>query len=324
MGLSACRILVVAPENGTVAIGDTETCPSLKICVEEVSNTSYNKTFTPIPQEGWKFSHWQSGQGFLWGGSSAQPVTITTSGFAGNQSLLDLLASDIELFLQPVFVPRIEVESADFIEAVGRPGHWGLAVLSYIPPPGSIAPFRVMLEEPVKSASVTFVNAQGEDIVTHNLNPIGTDPTAFTWWLEETPIPTEDFQVVVNLVDINDESFSYQPPLPIYDVSYLNATFLNPADSISLAENVLLTLQLENSGIEADTFDISIEVLNGEVVQAPPSGISIEAGTSTTVDMVVSTNSGIPEVDVVTIRIAAYGQTYPTMNTRVEYEMPLL
>ena len=96
--LSGCRIEVTAPPNGDVATHSGSVfCEGGSRCMIEVTDTSFDETFSAYPDPGFQFIGWKKQWRGLCGGSLA-PCYLSTSGFPQHDSLMDLLETD-ELFL---------------------------------------------------------------------------------------------------------------------------------------------------------------------------------------------------------------------------------
>jgi len=83
-----------------------------------VSDTFFDETFRASPAKGWAFRGWKAKKGALWGGK-LDDCALSTEGFDAYDSLVDLLASDTEYYLSPVFerLPRLAQED---IETAGE------------------------------------------------------------------------------------------------------------------------------------------------------------------------------------------------------------
>lgn len=98
-----CKIVITVPEGGKVVSEDGFECLGGQTCELEVSDTTFDSTFTVIPAAGNTFTRWKKADRHFCG-NSGQPCRLRTTGFAGNQKLLDILASDQEFYLEPMFV----------------------------------------------------------------------------------------------------------------------------------------------------------------------------------------------------------------------------
>jgi haloalkane dehalogenase len=101
--LSACKIVTPVSEGGQV-ISDSGAydCAAGETCKINVVDTFFDETFTAEPGEGQVFLGWQKGEGWLCGGNK-DSCHLSTVDFAGNKALEDLLTTDTEFYLEPVF-----------------------------------------------------------------------------------------------------------------------------------------------------------------------------------------------------------------------------
>ncbi|TXS96185.1 hypothetical protein FV139_01375 [Parahaliea maris] len=102
--LSACRIQVGVPEHGEVAsMSGSLLCESGSQCAVEVADIHFDETYTATPEAGYQFAGWKKGWRLLCGGS-LEPCHLLTSGFEGNDQLMEFLASDEVFYLEPQFL----------------------------------------------------------------------------------------------------------------------------------------------------------------------------------------------------------------------------
>ena len=99
----ACKLVVTVPEGGKVVSEDGFVCLAGETCVIEVTDDSFDSTFTAMADDGYTFTIWAPKKRAFCRYSST-PCKLSTNGFADNQKLLDVLASQLEFHLQPVFV----------------------------------------------------------------------------------------------------------------------------------------------------------------------------------------------------------------------------
>ena len=101
--LSACKIVVTIPEGGRVVSEDGFVCLAGETCRIDVADTSFDSTFRAIPEPGYSFARWNRKPSAFCGDRRA-PCTLSTRQFGPHEALLDILATDQEFFLEPVFV----------------------------------------------------------------------------------------------------------------------------------------------------------------------------------------------------------------------------
>ncbi|GAB5453592.1 MAG: hypothetical protein Hals2KO_39200 [Halioglobus sp.] len=120
--LSACKIVIQVPSNGSVqSLSGTYSCGANSRCEIDVSDTHFNETFEAIPDPGYVFAGWVKIDGGICGGLVKPCGPLDTTPYAGNSDVLALLASDDEYILQPVFEPLPVGVIAPAGDGVGHP-----------------------------------------------------------------------------------------------------------------------------------------------------------------------------------------------------------
>jgi len=103
LALAGCKVHIVVPAGGEVLSQSGEyRCQAGQTCRIEVLDLLFDETFEAVPNEGYAFERWLNRERGFCGGKS-DPCRLVTSGFAGNDILLSILASDDVFFLQPIF-----------------------------------------------------------------------------------------------------------------------------------------------------------------------------------------------------------------------------
>lgn len=97
--LQGC-FLDVFSTNGRV-ISDSGNCDSG--C--EILDTKFTDRFTAIPNAGYQFSHWRSGDGFLCAESDSPVCPLSNTTFSGNATADSFIASNARLKIEPIFIP---------------------------------------------------------------------------------------------------------------------------------------------------------------------------------------------------------------------------
>lgn len=102
--IAGCKILITVPKGGSVATqSETISCDAEQECSVDVVDVFFDETFQAIPAEGHVFVHWRKRhRGFC--GGSKEVCRLFTSGFEGNDSLEQILASEEVFYLEPVFI----------------------------------------------------------------------------------------------------------------------------------------------------------------------------------------------------------------------------
>ena len=101
--ITGCKVAVIVLEGGEVQSEGAGTCAPGTNCIVEVGD-NYSDTFTAVPAEGWYFEKWNSGYGFLCGGS-IKPNCLVSNKEADSSDInvLGLIRSDTTFYLMPVF-----------------------------------------------------------------------------------------------------------------------------------------------------------------------------------------------------------------------------
>lgn len=101
--LAACRVRIVVPEGGAVASeSGAYRCNAGARCEIQVVDTFFDETFVAEPAQGYRFAGWRKRHRSFCGGNTA-PCRLATSGFEGDDNLMQILESDEVFFLEPVF-----------------------------------------------------------------------------------------------------------------------------------------------------------------------------------------------------------------------------
>ena len=105
---SGCKIVIITPADGGQVNDQTKAVvwPIDSRCVIDVSNTDFDKTLVPVPDRWHDFSHWRKADGYFCGGSAQDCHLFTTTLDDSIESVMAILASDEEFYLEPVFVRR--------------------------------------------------------------------------------------------------------------------------------------------------------------------------------------------------------------------------
>ncbi len=102
VSLSACRIVAIPGEGGTI-VGDSGwSCAAGSRCVVQVTDTQFTETYRAQPQPGYQFVGWKQRDRGLCGGTR-EPCALSTTEFGANSALLAFLDSDERFYLHAVF-----------------------------------------------------------------------------------------------------------------------------------------------------------------------------------------------------------------------------
>jgi hypothetical protein len=101
--LTACKVVVTIPYGGRVVSEDGFVCEAGDTCEIDVSDATFDSTFTAVPAPAYSFSRWRARPaGFC--GNATTPCYLSTTGFDGNDALQEFLDSDELYYLEPVFI----------------------------------------------------------------------------------------------------------------------------------------------------------------------------------------------------------------------------
>ncbi len=153
---TGCKVLLVVPDGGVVTLGSGVTCAAGSECEIDVSDVSFDETFTATANEGYVFTQWRKRERGFFGGSSDTTVRLFTSTFADNDVLLGLLSSDEVFFLEPVF----ELEG-ELVQVSG--------VARFEAPPAKALcrglDFEAVETRPIRGATVQLVSEDGQRVL---------------------------------------------------------------------------------------------------------------------------------------------------------------
>jgi len=99
--LAGCKVTLQMPDYGGVT-SENYTCEAGQHCEIDIATTQFDETFRAVPESGYEFVGWVSGNGYLCGGNN-KPCNVNTLWFAGNAELEELLDDDINAYLAPQF-----------------------------------------------------------------------------------------------------------------------------------------------------------------------------------------------------------------------------
>jgi hypothetical protein len=109
--LAGCKLAIIVVEGGEVKSEASGTCVSGSVCILEVNDTNFREAFRAVPDSGWYFHKWHSGDRFFCGGEPDPECELAPKyqipGLeedADLKALVDqLFASSETFFLMPVF-----------------------------------------------------------------------------------------------------------------------------------------------------------------------------------------------------------------------------
>jgi hypothetical protein len=111
--LAGCKLAVIVVEGGEVQSTGSGTCLASAICIVDVDDTNFAETFTAVPDLGWYFQKWNSGDGFFCGGSILPTCTLYFRGHEAEEWVGDMVASSEMFYLMPVFKQALDIITVD-------------------------------------------------------------------------------------------------------------------------------------------------------------------------------------------------------------------
>jgi hypothetical protein len=106
--LSGCKLAVILVEGGEVQSLTSGTCSidsigSGKVCIHEISDTSFSESFTAVPDDGWRFVRWNTGSNFFCENLLHPNCALPLESLSGNPAAEALVAEDKAYYIMPVF-----------------------------------------------------------------------------------------------------------------------------------------------------------------------------------------------------------------------------
>jgi hypothetical protein len=99
--LSACKLDVMVSSGGDVtSASGTRNCAGGNVCEFNVTDYTFNESFTAVARPGYAFSNWSAGEGFLCA-NSRQPTCNTNNTLLSN--INEIIASDQIFYAVPIF-----------------------------------------------------------------------------------------------------------------------------------------------------------------------------------------------------------------------------
>ncbi len=123
--LSGCKLAVVVVEGGEVQSVSSGTCHPItsgisgRVCIHEVTNTSYTESFTAVPDTGWEFVKWNSGGNFFCEDSTNPTCSLSNVGTAGVAAIEAIIASENTYYIMPIF-RELTIPVADTVVVDGK------------------------------------------------------------------------------------------------------------------------------------------------------------------------------------------------------------
>jgi hypothetical protein len=101
--VAGCKLAAIVVEGGEVQSTSSGTCIAGSVCIIEVNDTNFNETFTAVPDPGWYFKKWNSGEGFLCSKSTGPTCVVSSEAAEGLPAFEALIASSATFYMMPIF-----------------------------------------------------------------------------------------------------------------------------------------------------------------------------------------------------------------------------
>lgn len=111
--VAGCKLAVMVVEGGELLSDRPSTCSEGTICIRQVNDTFYRERFLAVPNTGWYFEKWNSGDHFFCAGSTSPNCYLSFEGLEGNAAIEALVASSETFYLMPVFKPAPDIIAVD-------------------------------------------------------------------------------------------------------------------------------------------------------------------------------------------------------------------
>lgn len=102
--LAGCKLAVIVPSGGDVtSASNTRNCSGGSLCEYNITDATFNDSFTAVAKPGYVFTKWNSGAGFLCGDSTNPTCTISNVGTAGIAAVEAIIATGQFFYALPLF-----------------------------------------------------------------------------------------------------------------------------------------------------------------------------------------------------------------------------
>lgn len=103
--ITGCKLAVMVPSGGDVtSASNTRNCPGGSLCEHNITDSTFNESFTAVAKPGYVFTKWNTGAGFLCGDSTNPTCVIESTWFSpGNAALDALFAGGMFVYAMPLF-----------------------------------------------------------------------------------------------------------------------------------------------------------------------------------------------------------------------------
>jgi hypothetical protein len=110
-----CKLAVIVVEGGSVQSTGSGTCVAGTICVVDVTDPNFSETFTAIPDTGWYFRKWNSGNRLFCGGSTNPTCILSFQGYEESKEVADIVATSETFYLMPMFTLPQPISRSDVV-----------------------------------------------------------------------------------------------------------------------------------------------------------------------------------------------------------------
>jgi hypothetical protein len=120
--ISGCKLALIVVEGGEVWSEDSGTCGyEDKICIVDVSDPTFSENFIAVPNDGYYFEKWNSGDRFFCGGSTNRTCALSFEGYEESEAVQAMVASSETFYLMPIFKPQshqstVEVNGKEWLQ----------------------------------------------------------------------------------------------------------------------------------------------------------------------------------------------------------------
>ncbi len=101
---SGCKLILINPEGGLMAsTSGTRDCRAPTVCTFEITDATFDETWTAVPDPLWEFVRWSDGTDFVCAGSTNPVCSVSSVGTTGDPLAEAIIASDKSYYMMPIF-----------------------------------------------------------------------------------------------------------------------------------------------------------------------------------------------------------------------------
>ena len=101
---SGCKLILINPEGGLMAsTSGTRDCRAPTVCTFEITDATFDETWTAVPDPLWEFVRWSDGTDFVCAGSTNPVCSVSSVGTTGDPLAEAIIASNKSYYMMPVF-----------------------------------------------------------------------------------------------------------------------------------------------------------------------------------------------------------------------------